>query len=218
MAQIEDHIASLRAEAIKNQNEFKEDKLGIASKHFNSGHVRQWINDIKEAKLIDWSADPKASGWTYECSFDPKEGKIKIQGLNMDAHRMTYQDLGQLSGKLWNLWRRVENFWKKKQAEQEIWASADREQDEDLIDYFARHKANDLANDLRQKAAKARGETDPSHGQVAPRQEESIASVIQVPPSVSPTDAESSEYDPMIDGGPTTPVSDNKARKGRSSR
>ena len=218
VAKIEDHIASLRSEAIKNQNEFKEDKLGIVSKHFNSGQVRQWIKDIRESKSLDWSADPKASGWTYECSFDPKEGKIKIQGLSMDAHRMSYQDLGQLSGKLWCFSRKLENFWKKKQAEQQIWASADQEQDEDLIEYFARHKADDLANDLRKKAAKARGESDPSHGWVVPRQEESIASVIQVPPLVSPTDAEPSEFDPMIDGGPKTPVSDNKARKGRSSR
>ncbi len=218
VVKIKDHIAGLRAEAIKNQNEFKEDKLGIVSKHFNSGQVRQWIKDIGESKSLDWSADPKASGWTYECSFDPKSGKIKIQGLSMDAHRMSYQDLGQLSGKFSCLAHKVENFWKKKQAEQQIWASADQEQDEDLIEYFARHKADDLANDLRKKAAQARGESDPSHGRVVPRQEESIASVIQVPPLVSSTDAESSEFDPMIDGGPTTPVSDNKGRKGRSSR
>ena len=213
VAKIEDHIASLRAEAIKNQNEFKDDKLGNVSKHFNAGHVRQWIKDIKESKLLDWSPEPKSSGWTYECTFDPKEGKIKIQGLTIDAHRMPCEDLGQLSGKLYGMQRKVESLWKKKQAEQKIWAGVDQEQDEDLIDYYTRHHADDLADKLRKKAAQALGETDPSHGQVVPRQEESIASVIEVPPPDSPT-----EFDPMIDGGPTTPVSDNKARKGRSAR
>lgn len=217
VAKIEDHIASLRAEAIKNQNEFKEDKLGIVSKHFDSGHVRQWIKDIGESKSLDWSANPKASGWTYECSFDPKEGKIVIGALKADMHRMPRENVGQLAYKFSSMAKYLENFFLKKQAEEAIWKDQVQD-DEDLVKYYSRLGAADLADELQEKVKSARGETDPSHGQVAPRQEESIASVIQVPPSVSPADAEASEYDPMIDGGPTTPVSDKKARKGRSSQ
>ncbi len=109
VAKIEDHIASLRAEAIKNQNEFKEDKLGIVSKHFDSGHVRQWIKDIGESKSLDWSANPKASGWTYECSFDPKEGKIVIGALKADMHRMPRETWGNLltSSQAWRSTLRI---------------------------------------------------------------------------------------------------------------
>ncbi|HKM81842.1 MAG TPA: hypothetical protein VJY15_12875 [Candidatus Acidoferrum sp.] len=74
---IENHISALRAEAIINQNEFKEDKLGVVSKHFNSGHVRSWIKNIKESKSPDWEAEPTEVGWTYECSFDLRHSIVK---------------------------------------------------------------------------------------------------------------------------------------------
>ena len=135
---IEDHISALRAEAILNQDEFKEDKLGLVSKYIGKEFISSWIKDIKESsKHIDWEAEPGEVGWTYECSFDLKSGKIKIEALNKDAHSMSYQDLGQLSGKLNILAKKVENYWKKKQAEHKIWASMEIEEDEDLIDYFA---------------------------------------------------------------------------------
>ena len=191
--------------------------MGIISKHFNSGHVRQWIKDIGESKSLDWSADPKASGWTYECSFNSKEGKIVVGALKADMHRMSRENVGQLAYKFASMAKYIENVFLKKQAEQAIWKDQVQD-DEDLVRYYERLGAADLAAELQKKVESAQGEPDPSHGRVVPRQEESIASVIQVQPLVSPTDAEPSEFDPMIDGGPKTPVSDNKARKGRSSR
>ena len=54
------------------------------------------------------------------------------------------------------LTKKVEAFWKKKQQEHKLWANMEIEEDEDLIEYLERNKANDLAADLRAKAAKAR--------------------------------------------------------------
>ena len=75
------------------------------------------------------------------------------------------------------------------------------EEDEDLIKYFERNKADDLAADLRAKAAKARGEPDPGHNNVTPRDETVLADTITVPPEPVPE-----PYDPVIDGGPSGPL------------
>lgn len=199
---IEDHINSLRAEAILSQNEFDEDKFGEVSKYINKGFLNAWMDGLKESKSLDWQAEPVANGWTYECGFDLKTGAIKIAALKKDAHTMSYQDLGQLSGKLSVLAKKVENWWLKKQAEHRIWATAElAAEDEDLIDYYARHHAEDLANPLRAKAAMAHGEADPSHGTVTPRDETVLADAITVP-----TAPEQAPYDPVIDGGPVGPV------------
>ena len=197
---IEDHINTLRADAILNQNEFKEDKLGVVSKHINKGFINSWLKGIKESKHLDWQAEPVAVGWTYECSFDLKSGKLKIEALNKDAHSMSCSDLGQLSGKLSVLSHKVENFWKKKLAEEKLWATMEQEEDEDLIDYFDRNEAVHLADELRAKAAKARGEADLGHNNVTPRDETVLADTITVPPQ-----PETPPYDPVIDGGPVGP-------------
>ena len=197
---VQGHINTLRADAEANANEFNEDKDGVVSKHINKGFITSWMKGLKESKSLDWQAEPVTTGWKYECSFDLKTGKIKLEALNKDAHAMSCSDLGQLSGKLSVLSHKVENFWKKKLAEEKLWATMEQEEDEDLIDYFERNEATHLADELQAKAAKARGEADPGHNKVTPRAETVLADTITV--STVPV---TEPYDPVIDGGPTGP-------------
>ena len=144
----------------------------------------------------------------FECSFDPKQGKLKIQALNLDVQKLPYEEYGQLAAKLDTVSKQVTADFLKAKAVREIKGLASKTEDLGVLDFYRRHRADDLAAELERRVALARGEADPKHGKVEPRQEQSIEDIIEVPPM--------SEYSPSnaTHRSRIFPVT----RKGRSSR
>jgi hypothetical protein len=231
VAAITSHIAMAKAKAVENQEDFDDKKLGRVSKYIRPEQLKRWVEDIKAGRRFTWAPSSDGEGsFSFECKFDPKEGKIKIQALSRDLHRTSYEDVGQLAAKLTRAAEQVTGFFLKKKVEKDLWKDSPAEQEQGLIDFFKKHGADDLAADLERKAAAARGEADPDHGKAEPRAEHPIAQDIQVAPEPVAPDEEA-EFDPMIDGGPETendgpadepeddgPADEPRGRKGRRTR
>jgi hypothetical protein len=182
VAKVERHISRLREEATRRGDAFDEAKRGKIGHYIKSSHIKGWAEDLKAGRSLSWKPEEDQGGWTFECRVDPKEGKVSIGRLKTDLHTMSLSDLGQVAFKLSNAARLVEAFFRKKQAESAIWRQdQDQADTEDMVDYFRRQGAVDLADALQRKVDLTRGEVDPDHGKVAPRQETSVADSIQVP-------------------------------------
>jgi hypothetical protein len=183
--QIERHISQLREEATRRGDAFDDKKQGQVGRYIKPHHVKGWAEDLKQGRSLSWTPEEEdQGGWTFECKVDPREGKLSIGRLKTDLHTMSLSDLGQVAFKLCSVARLVEAFFRKKQAEAAIWTQdQDQADTEDMIGYFRRQGAVDLADDLQRKVDRTRGEADPGHGKVQPRRTKSVADAIQVPPS-----------------------------------
>jgi hypothetical protein len=202
-AKVERHIQERRAEAISRQEQFDEEKLGKVGSYIKPHHVRQWIKDFKEDRSIDWEPEPEQSQRNFECSFDPKEGKLHIQTLKLEVNKLTYEEYGQLAAKLDLTSRQVTADFLKAKAVREIRGLATQVEDSGVLDFYRKHGVSDLEAALERRVAQARGEVDPGHGKVAPRQEKLITDAIRVAESVSGaavlTDPDQPVDDPQVD-------------------
>ena len=81
-AKADRHIALRKADAIDRGGEFDDEKDGKFSKYVKPEHTRQWAKDYEEGRTIDWVPESEESEQSFECSCDPKEGIIRIRGLN----------------------------------------------------------------------------------------------------------------------------------------
>ena len=214
VAKVQEHIAERRATAVGRQDKFDEEKLGKVARYIKPTQVKQWIKDLKEGRSIDWVAESQESERNFECSFDPEEGTLKIQALNLDVHKLTYEEYGQLAAKLDIASTQVTADFLKAKAVREIRGLATKVEDLGVLDFYRRHKADDLAAELERRVAQARGEADPTHGKVEPRQEQSIADSIQVPPlGESTSDSQAPAHPQNSD---TLPA--DQKRRGRSTK
>jgi ParB-like chromosome segregation protein Spo0J len=152
VAQIEHHITDRRAQAVSRQEQFDEEKLGKVGSYIKPHNVREWIKDLKEGRSIDWEPEPEQSQRNFECSFDPKEGKLHIQSLNLAVHKLTYEEYGQLAAKLDITSRQVTADFLKSKAVREIRGLATQVEDSGVLDFYRKHGVADLeaALDLKQ--------------------------------------------------------------------
>ena len=189
------HISGLRACAASRQDKWDK-KLEKVSKYIKPVNIKAWRTCLEEGTLMTWVPEGTSTGWTYECYYNIKEGKIKISGLGIDAHKLSYEEFGQLAAKIDVLSKNLTAQFKKLTAIQEIKDTPTGEEEQGVIDFYKRHQALELAKTVEEQMAAARGEPDPDHGKVSPRVEKAIAAMIEVPPEPVAVQAE----DPHVPG------------------
>ena len=178
---IESYISGLRAYAASRQDKWDK-KLSRVSKYIKPINIKVWRACLEEGTSMDWEPEATTSGWTYECYYNIKEGKIKISGLSIDAHKLSYEEFRQLAAKIDVLSKSLTAQFLKLTAIQAIKDRPTGEEDLGVLDFYKRHKALDLAKSVEERVAAARGEPDPDHGAVSPRVEKAIAGMIEISP------------------------------------
>jgi ParB-like chromosome segregation protein Spo0J len=192
---VDGHIALKRADAKEHNRKFDDKRDGKFSTYVTPKHTKQWIDDVRENRSVDWKPEPAEK--KFELTYDPEKGKITASGLStLNVPKMSYHDLGQLTGSFHIVAAQIEAEFKKKKEIQAVLDKSAEAKDLSLADYFQQIGATDLAKEVTQRVAAARGEADPGHGNVKRRKTRSVADKIDVPDENEPASEAPAEQAP----------------------